>query len=224
MLSDAIGAMLPAILAVALTPIQLVGVVVVLGRRHASTGGWAFLTGWLAGLTAVTVAAILLVDQLGESGRTPTPFVHWLQIALGLVLVWMAVRLYWKHPAHETEPQPPKWLAAIGEASHARALAVGASMALGNPKILALVVAAMTSLAYLNPSVLQIAVVSIVFVLLASAPIIAIVAAHGVGGEKADARIENLKGFLLRNSNLIMAIVFAMLGVSILGKGIAGIR
>jgi hypothetical protein len=208
MLSDAIGAMLPAILAVALTPIQLVGVVVVLGGRHASTGGWAFLIGWLAGLTAVTVAAILLVDQLGESGRTPTPFVHWLQIALGLVLVWMAVRLYWQHPAHETEPQPPKWLAAIGEASHARAL----------------VVAAMTPLAYLNPSVLQIAVVSIVFLLLASAPIIAIVAAHGVGGEKADARIENLKGFLLRNSNLIMAIVFAMLGVSILGKGIAGIR
>ena len=64
----------------------------------------------------------------------------------------------------------------------------------------------------------------LVFVLLGSLPIIALVAIHRLGGAAMETRIENLKNFLLRNNNLILAIVFAMLGVGVLGNGITGLQ
>ena len=45
MLADAIGKMLPAIMAIALTPIQIVAVIVVLGGKQGRAGGFAFLAG-----------------------------------------------------------------------------------------------------------------------------------------------------------------------------------
>ena len=224
MLTDAITAMFPAILAIALTPIQLVGAVLVLGGSHARTSGMTFLIGWLLGLTVVTVVIILIIEKLGEGGRASSPLLHWLQLVVGLLLLWMALRLFRGRPRGGIEPEPPKWLASIGEAGPMRAFAVGASMAVANPKIVALVVAAMTSLVYLALSAGQVATVVLVFVMLGSSPIIAIVAAHRIGREAMGARIEALKRFLLRNNNLILAVVFAMLGVGVLGNGIAGLQ
>ena len=98
MLAEAIGGMLPAIMAIALTPLQLVEVVLVLGGRHGRAGGPAFVIGWLAALTAVTVVAILIVEKLGERDRTGTPLVHWLQLALGVLLLGTAIRLWQTRP------------------------------------------------------------------------------------------------------------------------------
>ena len=110
----------------------------------------------------------------------------------------------------------PKWLASAGEIGPLRAFVVGASMALANPKILALVLAATASLAYLTLSSRQVVAVAILFVILGSSPIITLVIAHAIGGQETRARIELLKGFLLRNNNLILMVVFAMLGMSVL--------
>ncbi len=52
----------------------------------------------------------------------------------------------------------------------ARALVLGATMCLANPKIIALVLAGMTSLAYLPLSTGQIAAVAAIFLLLGSSP------------------------------------------------------
>ena len=224
MLAEAIGGMLPAIMAIALTPLQLVGVVLVLGGRHGRAGGPAFVIGWLAALTAVTVVAILIVEKLGERDRTGTPLVHWLQLALGVLLLGTAIRLWQTRPHDGAESVTPKWLASIGEIGPLRAFVVGASMALANPKILALVLAATASLAYLTLSSRQVVAVAILFVILGSSPIITLVIAHAIGGQATRARIELLKGFLLRNNNLILMVVFAMLGMSVLGNGVSGLR
>jgi threonine/homoserine/homoserine lactone efflux protein len=118
----------------------------------------------------------------------------------------------------------PKWLASIGEAGPLRAFVVGALMAFANPKTLALVLAAMTSLAYLTLSMQQVAAFAFFFVILGSSPLIALVLAHAMGGQKTNARIERLKSFMLRNNNVILMVVFAMLGMSVLGNGVSGLR
>ena len=224
MLADAIGGMLPAIMAIALTPIQLVGIVIVLGGPRGRAAGPAFLMGWLAALAIVTVAAVLLIEKLGEGGRAGTPLVHWLQIAVGVVALSMALRLWWTRPQDDAEPATPKWLASLGQAGPMRAFAVGASMVAANPKILALVLAAMTSLAYLTLSFRQVTAVTIIFVLLASSPVIALVVAHAVGGPGTASRIEGIKRFMIRNNSVILMVVFAMLGMSVLGNGVSGLR
>jgi threonine/homoserine/homoserine lactone efflux protein len=224
MLADAIGKMLPAIMAIALTPIQIVAVVVVLGGPQGRAGGFAFLTGWLVALGALVTVAILLVDKLGESGRTPTPLLHWLQLAAGLLLLVMAIRLWRKRKMNDEEPATPKWLTSLGEARPVRAFVAGASTAAANPKIIALVLSSLTSIAYLALSAWQIAAVAILFVLLGSTPLITLVVAHATGGLATASRIRDLKGFMLRHNDVILTVVLAMLGVSVLGNGISGLR
>lgn len=175
MLADAIGKMLPATMAIALTPIQIVAVVVVLGGPKGRAGGFAFLTGWLVALGALVTVAILLVEELGESSRTPTPLLHWLQLAAGLLLLAMAMRMWRRRPKDGEEPATPKQLASLGEAGPVRAFVAGASTAAANPKIIALVLSSMTSIAYLVLSAWQLVAVAILFVLLGSTPLITLV-------------------------------------------------
>lgn len=221
MLADAIGKMLPVIMAIALTPIQIVAVIMILGGPNARASGPAFLVGWLAALSAVTAVAILLVEQLDDSNRTP--LVHWLQIALGILLLWVALRLWQKRPRDDAEPAPPKWLSSIGDARPGRACFLGAALCAGNPKIVALVLAGMSSLAYLSLSPSEVIAVAIAFILLGSSPVIALVLAHAVGGDSTEGSIEALKTFMLRNNNVILMVVFALLGTSVIGNGISGL-
>lgn len=224
MLADAIGKMLPATMAIALTPIQIVAVIVVLGGPRGRAGGFAFLAGWLVALGALVTAAILLVDKLGESGPTPTPLLHWLQLAAGLLLLVMAMRLWRKRKRNGEESATPKWLASLGETRPVRAFVAGASTAAANPKIIALVLSAATSIAYMALSAGQIAAVAILLVLLGSTPLITLVVAHATSGRATAARIHELKGFVLRHNDVILAAVLAMLGVSVLGNGISGLQ
>lgn len=224
MLADAIGKILPAIMAIALTPIQIVAVIVVLGGPKGRAGGFAFLTGWLVALGALVTVAILLVDNLGESGRTPTPLLHWLQLAVGALLLVMAIRLWRKRKRNGEDPVTPKWLASLDEARPVRAFVAGASTAAANPKIIALVLSAATSIAYLALSEWQLAAVAVLFVLLGSTPLIILVVAHATSGRATASRIGDLKGFMMRHNDVILAVVLAMLGVSVLGNGISGLQ
>lgn len=224
MLADAIGKMLPAAMAIALTPIQIVAVVVVLGGPKGRAGGYAFLAGWLVALGALATVAILLVDKLGESGRTPTPLLHWLQLTAGLLLLAMAVRMWRRRPKDSQEPATPKQLASLGEAGPVRAFVTGASTAAANPKIIALVLSSVTSIAYLVLSPWQLAAVAGLFVLLGSTPLIALVVAHATGGPATAACIHDLKGFMLRHNNVILTVVLAMIGVGVIGNGVSGLR
>ncbi|MBX3581467.1 MAG: GAP family protein [Rhizobiaceae bacterium] len=223
MLAQAIGEMLPVMAAIALTPLQIIGMVLVLGGPNARAAGPALLAGWLAALAAVTAIAIFLVERASESGRTGSPFIPWLQVALGLLLFWAALRLWKTRPRGDEQPPTPKWLVSFGDANPARALMLGAMLCVANPKIVALVLAGMTSLAYLSLTSGQIVAVAAIFVLLSSLPVIALAIAHAAGGEGMAAHLQNLKTFMLRNNNLILMVVFAILGVSVFGKGLAGL-
>lgn len=223
MLADAIGNMLPVMTAIALTPVQIIGMVLVLGGPNARAGGPALLLGWLAALSSVTAVAILLVETASDYGRASSPAMPFLQLALGLLLFWAALRMWRTRPRGDAEPAMPKWLASVGEAGPARALVLGAAMCLANPKIVALVLAGMTSLGYLPLSTGQVVAIAAAFVLVSSSPVIALAIAHAAGGDATHARIQGLKTFMLRNNNVIMMVVFAVIGMNVFGKGIAGL-
>ena len=181
----------------------MLGLDLVTNSRPKKAPGFRYRRAFAA-LTAVTVVAILILEKLGERDRTGTPLVHWLQLALGVGDSKMA-RLCRRDQA----------IAGVCR---------GRLDGIGHPKILALVLAATASLAYLTLSSRQVVAVAILFVILGSSPIITLVIAHAIGGQATRARIELLKGFLLRNNNLILMVVFAMLGMSVLGNGVSGLR
>ncbi|HEY5880058.1 MAG TPA: GAP family protein [Nakamurella sp.] len=110
----------------------------------------AFLLGWTLGILLVGTVVIALADVL----VLPSGNVAWLgyaKIALGLLLVVLAVRGWAGRPRAGAEPAVPGWMAGIESMSRGRAFGLAFLLATLNPKNLVLVVAGATTIAEATP-------------------------------------------------------------------------
>jgi Sap, sulfolipid-1-addressing protein len=80
-LNQAIGDLLPAALAVALSPIPIVAVVLVLAGPKARTAGPAFAVGWVSGLVAVSAIVVLVLGTGNDPNGDAATGVDWLKVA-----------------------------------------------------------------------------------------------------------------------------------------------
>ena len=74
-MGDAIGQVLSFAVGVALSPIPIIGVVLMLGTPRARSNGPAFILGWLIGLTVVGTIVLLVASGAGAErvGRARRP-------------------------------------------------------------------------------------------------------------------------------------------------------
>ena len=63
----------------------------------------------------------------------------------------------------------------------------------------------------------------IVFVLIASVTVGGVVIWYLIAGKSAAAKLNEVKGWLMRNNAVVMAVLLLVLGVSQAGKGISGL-
>ena len=147
-MGDAIGQVLPFAVVVALSPIPIIGVVLMLGTPRARSNGPAFILGWLLGLTVV--GAIVLVVASGadasESGQ-PASWVGVLKLVLGVVLLLLAVKQWRGRPRGDADAALPGWMRTIDHFTPGRALAMGVALSVINPKNLVLTIGAATAIA-----------------------------------------------------------------------------
>ena len=87
-MQEAIGQVLSFAVVVAISPIPIVGVVLMLGTPRARSNGPAFLAGWILGLAVVGVVVLLVAKGAGadDDGGTSSG-VGWVKVALGVVLI-----------------------------------------------------------------------------------------------------------------------------------------
>lgn len=220
MLSDAIGDLLPAAVAVALSPIPIVAVVLVLGSRHARSAGPAFAAGWVAGLAAVATVVVLVLP--GGSGGGEEPGVTWLKLAIGVLFLVMAARQWQKRPREGREPELPGWMATIDTATAPRALLLGLGLSAANPKNLALTLAAAASIAESGLGAADEAIAVAVFVAIGSLTVLGAVLAHAVGGDRATQPLAAIRAFMATNNAVIMMVVLLILGVKFIGDAVGG--
>ncbi|MET9897934.1 GAP family protein [Streptomyces sp. NPDC006446] len=105
MLIQAIGAVLPAALAVALSPFPLIGIVLILAGRHGRRNGLLFTVGWIAGLG---IAATLVVFVFGGADNPESPssaIADWGRVLAGVVLIVLGVRTWWRRPGVDSETE-----------------------------------------------------------------------------------------------------------------------
>ncbi|MDW5596409.1 GAP family protein [Conexibacter stalactiti] len=221
-LNGAIGDLLPSALAVALSPIPVVAIVGVLGGRRASTTGPAFAAGWIAGLLAVSVAVVLLVDGVGDPGGDDTGL-DWWKIAIGLLFLAMAAKQWTKRPKRGEAPAEPSWMATLDRASPGRAAVLGAALSAANPKNLALTLTAAASIAEADLGTTDTALAVAAFVAIGSLTVAGSVLFHLVAGERAARPLAEVKQFMADNNAVIMTVVLLLLGAKLLGDGLAGL-
>jgi threonine/homoserine/homoserine lactone efflux protein len=209
MLMQAIGAFLPAAVAVALSPIPIVGVIVILGTPKARTNGPAFAVGWVVGLTLVMAVVLVATSGASDPDSTAATGVNWTQVAFGLLFLAMAARKWRGRPKAGEEAEAPSWLATIDQTTPAKAnLALTASAA-----------------ATISTSGLQGGdelVAAAIFVILGSVTVAGSVLFFLVAPSKAAGPLASAKEFMAAHNAVIMMVILVLLGVKLLGDGLAG--
>ena len=206
---------------VAISPVPIIAVILMLFSARARVNGPLFLLGWVVALAVVGGVAYVLVDQgdvATSSGASDT--VAWGKIVFGVLFLLLAVRQWRSKPEPGVEPEMPKWMAGIDSFSPVKALVLGFLLAGVNPKNLLLTLGAAASLAQLGLSTSDAVVSLIVFVVVASLTIAGPVVYHLVGGAKAKAELDSLKGWLALHNAAVMAVLFVVFGVDLIAKGI----
>ena len=223
MLIRAIGDLLPAAVAVALSPIPIIGVVLVLGAPRARTAGPAFALGWVVGLVAVSVIVVLVFGASDDPDSDAATGVNWLKVAIGVLFLVMAARQWRKRPRGGEAPEMPKWMAAVDTMTPPRVALLGAALSGANPKNLALTIAAAASIAEAGLDRGDTAIAVGVYVVLGSLTVAGAVLLYLVDAKRAARPLGAVKRFMSENNAVIMMVVLLLLGAKLLGDGLSGV-
>jgi threonine/homoserine/homoserine lactone efflux protein len=219
-----IGEILPLAIGIAISPVPIIAVILMLITPQARTNGLAFLTGWLLGLTVVGTVVLILANtaDVGTSSG-PSKAVSAVKLVLGVLLLFIAARQWRRRPEAGEEAPLPKWMNALDRFTPGRAIGVGALLSGVNPKNLILNASAAATIAQAGLSGVDQAVVLVVLIVVGSLSIIAPVAVYlGMGDRAADV-LGEWKTWLAANNAAVMVVLFVVLGVVLIGKGISGL-
>jgi threonine/homoserine/homoserine lactone efflux protein len=222
-LNEAVGELLPAAVAVALSPIPIVAVVLVLHSPRARSNGLAFAAGWISGLTAVSVIVVLIVSGASDPGSEAATGVNWLMAAIGALFLVMAARLWKNRPKPGEVAAMPGWMASIDSVSPKRALLLGVALSAANPKNLALTVAASAAIADAGLDGTDTAIAVATFVAIGSSTVVGAVAFYLAAPRTAERPLAAVKQFMSDNNTTIMMVILTLLGAKLLGDALAGV-
>ena len=218
-----IGDLLPAAMGIALSPIPIIAVVVVLGTPNAKKTGSLFALGWILGLTAVSVAAVMIFDGAEDEGTATSTAAALLKLAVGALFLFLAWKQWQKRPRGGDEPEMPTWMTSIESTTGSKALVLGAGLSGANPKNFALALVAAASVAETGIDETGTAIALAVFVLLGSVTVAGAVLFHLVAPEQAAPQLARVRRFMVDNATVMTIVILLLLGSSILGDGISAL-
>lgn len=92
-LIQAIGAVLPAALAVALSPFPLIGIVLILAGRQGRRNGLLFTAGWIAGLGIVATLVVVVFGGADDPESPSSANADWGRVLAGVALIVLGAQM-----------------------------------------------------------------------------------------------------------------------------------
>src|SRR5215204_3651967 len=217
-----IGEILPLSVGIAIGPLAIIAAVLMLLSPQARSTSSGFLVGWVIGITVAVMSFTLLSSMLPEqdSGSTSS-VVGVVKFILGGLLLLLAVLQWRSRPAEGEKVRLPKWMSAIDSITAGKALGLRFLLAAVNPKNLLLAASAGVIIGSAALSFRQAAVVVTIYVVLAACTVLIPVFAYLLASGRMSSPLDHLGTWLVDNSNAIMAVLFLVLGVAMIGKGIS---
>jgi threonine/homoserine/homoserine lactone efflux protein len=199
-----------------------VAIILIFATPRGRLNGSLFALGWLLGL-AVLGAIMLAVG--GPSGASthkhPATWVGALKLALGVLLVFFGARMWRRRPKDPSQAQLPKWMAAIDHFTPLKILGLGLVLSAANAKNAPLTIAAGASISSAGIPVPQQIGTLAIFVVIASVGVLAPLAVFLVMGDRAKSVLTNWRDWATRHNVAVMAVLFFVLGLKLLGDGIS---
>ncbi|GAA1858438.1 GAP family protein [Actinomadura bangladeshensis] len=221
-MGEAIGQILSYGVGVALSPFPIIGVVLMLATPRARSNGPALLLGWVLGLSLVGTIVLLVSGGAGPSDQgQPAGWVSALDLALGVLLLWVAVREWRGRPRGDEEVPLPKWMRTVDSFTPVKAGGLGIALSAVNPKNLLLVIAAAAAIARTDTSAGAQAAALAVFVVIGALGTGVPVVLYFVLKERSRRILDGLKLWMERNNSAIMTVVCLILAAKLVGNAIS---
>ncbi|HVO53680.1 MAG TPA: GAP family protein [Solirubrobacterales bacterium] len=223
-MGQAIGQVLAFGVGVSLSPIPIVGVVVMLTTPRARRNGPAFVLGWIVGMTIAGTLALLLAGGigLGASGSGSDRGAA-IKLALGVLLLAIAVKQWRRRPHGGEEATMPRWLQSVDHFDAARAAGLGVVLSALNPKNLLLVLGAAAAISGTEAASGDQAVALAIFILIGTIGPAIPVAIFFTMGERSKHQLEELRAWMAHSSAAIMAVICLLIAAKLIGDGISGL-
>ena len=199
---------------VALSPLPVLGMLLVLGGRRPVVHGAAYWAAWTIGVAGPTIAFVALAarSEAVDDGHTAIALA---EIVVGVAFLAIAARLAISGRLERSEVAPA-WLEALDRSGPRRTAALAVILSAGNPKILALILAAAVALARDGQSAWGAAG----FVILAASMISLLLAGYIAFPHRSRLALVRLRVAIARNDRLIVIVVGLLVGTYFVVDGI----
>jgi len=224
MFAGSLGSLLPLAIGIAISPVPIIACILMLFSAKARLNGPAFLVGWVAGITLVTLIVFRLSDATGATDEASGPSLGDIVILLlGLGAIALGVKQWKGRPKPGEDAALPKWMQAIDGFTPVKALGFGVLLSALNPKNLGLAIAAGVVIDQATAAGGNAIAMEILFVVIASVSIAVPVTYMLVGGEGAKHTLDGWKTWLGANNAAVMAVLFIVIGAKLVGSGLDGL-
>ena len=213
-----IGTLLPFALGIAISPVSIIAAILLLTGNRGPAKGLAYLFGWLAGLTALVVAMLLLVSSRGS---TAVQFTAWVILSAGLILLVMAYIQWRQRPPPDTEVKPLEWLRTIPRTTSTMALSAGLFFSLFSVKNILIVIATAAVIGETGLGMAGRITVVLIFVTIATLGIAVPAYIAFAQGDRAAAILTDWEYRLSVHNVTITCIVLVTIAVQLLGVGLS---
>jgi threonine/homoserine/homoserine lactone efflux protein len=218
-----VGEILPLAVGIAISPVPIIAAILMLLSPKAKGTSVGFLVGWLVGIITAIVIFTLLSSVLAQAEDGPSTVAGVIKIVLGALLLVMAVKQWRSRPAKGETATLPKWMTAIDSMTPAKGLVLGFLLSAVNPKNLLMAASAGLVVGGANLTLGQTIAVIAVFTVIAASTVLGPVIAYLAASAKMAEPLQRLREWLVDNNAAIMAVLLLVIGVSVVGKGIASL-
>ena len=211
--------LIPLALVIALSPLSIIPAVLALHTDRPRPTGLAFLAGWLLGLATLVSLFVVASDLVGSLDKPPG-WASWLRIVVGAALIVFGG---YKWATRAKSEHSPAWMRKLSGLTPGRAVVTAAILAVVNPKVLFICIAAGLAIGTAGIGVTHAWLAMIYFVLIAGSTVILPVLAYTVSGERLADPLTRLKEWMERQHATLVAAILLVIGVMVLYKGIHGL-
>jgi threonine/homoserine/homoserine lactone efflux protein len=211
--------LIPLALVIALSPLSIIPAVLALSTPRPRPTGLAFLSGWLIGLSALTIV-FLEISSLVVDLDEPPAWASWVRVVVGAALIVFGVyRWLNRNRAAHT----PAWMERLGKLTPSRAALTGAALTVANPKVLFMCAAAGLAIGTEGLGSSRVWIGVVWFVAIAASTVALPILGYAVSGHRLEEPLRRVKDWMEQQHAILVAAILVVIGLLVLYKGIHGL-
>lgn len=219
-----LGELIALALGIAISPMPVLGVILMLLAPRGIRAGAGFAIGWIAGVGLAVSLFSVLSSLLPEPGSAETDTAFGLApVVVGAALIAVGI-VQLRRRSHgravDDSGDLPHWLVAVEKLTLMRSIMLGFGYAFFRPKNLVITIAAGLLIGRVQPGVAETAIALVLFTVLASVTIAAPPAAYALGGARVKAMLVHTRVWLLANLAWITAVTLVLIGSALIVLGL----